>query len=124
MPFPIHGCSSDACILLAGYLVQYHAEPNVSKIDTFLDMLSLPKAEEGDCARYLLRHYEDIFPSHSPENALLRCIGLFDATFTGASVNAVTQSPAIGGRTDSLMGLGEVDQTSMLRKFNRLSLVE
>jgi len=109
--------------LIGRYIGEYHTDRDIRRIDTIQYLTSLPIEEEGGHAQRILSHYEAIFPAHTPESALLRCIGLFDRAVTASSLDALRQPPPIAGLTESLVNLSEVDQISALRKLKRMGLI-
>jgi tetratricopeptide (TPR) repeat protein len=110
--------------LLARYIAEYYADRDINRVDTIPPLSTLPIAEQGGHARRILRHYENIFPPQSPENALLRCIGLFDRPVAPHSLNKLKRAPAIEGLTEPLVGLSRTDHITALRKLKRLGLID
>jgi tetratricopeptide (TPR) repeat protein/pimeloyl-ACP methyl ester carboxylesterase len=110
--------------LIAKYISEYHADRDINRIDNVPSLSSLPIADEGEHARRILRHYETIFPRGTPENAILRCVGLFDRPATPESLSALRQPPAIPGLTDSLVNLSALNHANVFARLKRLGLVE
>jgi tetratricopeptide (TPR) repeat protein len=109
--------------LAAKYLAKYK-ERDVKQLDTIPVLSSMKVVDESRHARRILSHYEKtVFPAHTAEHAILRCIGLFDRPVQPEAMNTLRRAPPIQDLTAPLIDLCDDAFRAALWRLNELALI-